>query len=392
MASVLIHMSDCGSPLPSSPDIRSVAARSSAPLPDNSPFNDGSEPWIRANHARVMGVSYILKWLGGENKGIAMNLQSQLFRGDPKLEAAAVSDPAHILPGAIGQHVAKIQQALMKLDEITIDPEEFRSTRYGPSTANAVLSYKKKRNIINQNYQKHADNIVGKLTIAAMDKELVEKGGPPDQDPLTNPMENARIQALVAKERPGVRRMIETTVQSLDEVQTAFQVFYEDPARSNNLQLKNLLTIDGLQRFFSLNLSNYKFWIPKIIEQYNEYLRQFPRLVTDQQAADFPTLVRDHDDMLESGKITAGKTPPAFSDAPTAMYFTPRYRAFDPNMPDIFKGLFSEALQGIQLHEMGHFYFSFEDGDPTGKPPQMCLRLAASYDLLARQATFKRRI
>jgi hypothetical protein len=35
-----------------------------------------------------------------------------LFAGDPKLEAAAVSDPAHIQKGAIGDHVRKIRVAL----------------------------------------------------------------------------------------------------------------------------------------------------------------------------------------------------------------------------------------------------------------------------------------
>jgi hypothetical protein len=49
-----------------------------------------------------------------------MALQSQLFAGDPKLEAAAVSDPAHILPGARGQHVGKLQFALVELDGATI--------------------------------------------------------------------------------------------------------------------------------------------------------------------------------------------------------------------------------------------------------------------------------
>ena len=46
-----------------------------------------------------------------------MGLQSKLFRGDPKLEAAAVSNPAHIVPGAIGDHVRKIQKALITCDE-----------------------------------------------------------------------------------------------------------------------------------------------------------------------------------------------------------------------------------------------------------------------------------
>ena len=49
-----------------------------------------------------------------------MALKSGFFSGDPKLEAAAISDPAHILQGAFGIHVSKIQQALIKLDNAFI--------------------------------------------------------------------------------------------------------------------------------------------------------------------------------------------------------------------------------------------------------------------------------
>lgn len=101
-----------------------------------------------------------------------MALQSQLFRGDPKLEAAAVSNSAHIVPGAVGEHVAKIQQALMRLDRAAIDSGELAAKSYGQSTANAVLSYKIKRNIINRSYQTKADNIVGIMTMAALDREM----------------------------------------------------------------------------------------------------------------------------------------------------------------------------------------------------------------------------
>jgi peptidoglycan hydrolase-like protein with peptidoglycan-binding domain len=66
-----------------------------------------------------------------------MGLQSQLFRGDPKLEAAAVSDPAHILPGAAGPHVGKIQRALIQRDGAAIAPDSI----YGPATAAAVLAF-----------------------------------------------------------------------------------------------------------------------------------------------------------------------------------------------------------------------------------------------------------
>jgi hypothetical protein len=98
-----------------------------------------------------------------------MALRSNLFRGDAKLEAAAVSHAAHIVPNAAGEHVRKIQHAL-------IDASELEAKRYGPSTAKAVLAYKTRRNIVNRSYQSQADNIVGIMTMAALDKEISEAG------------------------------------------------------------------------------------------------------------------------------------------------------------------------------------------------------------------------
>jgi hypothetical protein len=102
-----------------------------------------------------------------------MALQSQLLRGDPSLEAAAVSDPAHITPGARGPHVGKIQQALIRLDRAAINQD----SAYGPATAAAVRAFKQKRRILN--VAGLIDDIVGKKTIAALDGEMsaVEKGG-----------------------------------------------------------------------------------------------------------------------------------------------------------------------------------------------------------------------
>jgi hypothetical protein len=110
-----------------------------------------------------------------------MPLKSDLFMGDPKLEACAVSHPAHITPGAAGDHVAKIQIALRRLDRAVIDQGERSLKKYGPSTAAAVLAYKQRRSIINRSYQSQADNIVGIMTIAQMDREMVEfeKNNPP---------------------------------------------------------------------------------------------------------------------------------------------------------------------------------------------------------------------
>ena len=89
-----------------------------------------------------------------------MSLKSKTFAGDPLLEAAAVSDAAHIVPGAKGEHVAKIQRALMILDKVDLVADGL----YGPKTAAAVLRFKQKRNIINRKYQTQADNIVGIMT------------------------------------------------------------------------------------------------------------------------------------------------------------------------------------------------------------------------------------
>lgn len=104
-----------------------------------------------------------------------MSLQSQLLKGDPKLEACLVQDSAHVTNGTVGDHVSKIQSALIAIEGSTIDPGELISTKYGPSTAAAVLAFKKKRNIINRSYQTQADDIVGKMTIAALDKEMFER-------------------------------------------------------------------------------------------------------------------------------------------------------------------------------------------------------------------------
>jgi hypothetical protein len=72
----------------------------------------------------------------------------------------------------VGDHVNKIQVALVVLDSANIARGELDLKRYGPSTAAAVLAYKKKRRIINPAYQSQADDIVGKMTIDRLDREM----------------------------------------------------------------------------------------------------------------------------------------------------------------------------------------------------------------------------
>lgn len=104
-----------------------------------------------------------------------MTLRSRTFSGEPALEAALVRDNAHIVRGARGEHVARIQAVVMFLDGSTIDPAEIKAKLYGPSTARAVQDYKRARNIVNHSYQNSADDIVGKMTIKALDDELMTR-------------------------------------------------------------------------------------------------------------------------------------------------------------------------------------------------------------------------
>jgi hypothetical protein len=102
-----------------------------------------------------------------------MALQSNLFNRDRALEGCLMNDSAHLTKGANGEHVTKIHSALVLLDNSTIDIDELREGRYGPSTAAAVLAFKLKRQIIDFSYQTQADDILGKMTIAAMDREML---------------------------------------------------------------------------------------------------------------------------------------------------------------------------------------------------------------------------
>ncbi len=101
-----------------------------------------------------------------------MPLISNLFRDSERLAACQRSDSAHVVPGDRGEHVRLIQIALNVIEGYAIGVAELDSRTYGPSTANAVLAYKKKRNIVNRTYQSAADNVVGRMTITALDKDM----------------------------------------------------------------------------------------------------------------------------------------------------------------------------------------------------------------------------
>lgn len=152
-----------------------------------------------------------------------MALLSRSFRGVPALEACLTRDAAHITPGTVGPHVPKIQKALLMIDGAVVDAGEVEDMRYGPSTAAAVLAYKKKRNIVNRSYQSQADNIVGKMTIQALDKELSAAEGPirpcPCGDPVVGGSNGNRL-AIVER----AQQIADTPVNLNAQLKVTYQV------------------------------------------------------------------------------------------------------------------------------------------------------------------------
>ena len=103
-----------------------------------------------------------------------MPLKSVTLRGNAKLQKCLVSDSDHVTPGSRGEHVGLIQKCVLVLEQSRIGPDELRTRTYGPTTAAAVLAYKRARQVINRSYQQQADNIVGKMTIARLDEEIAK--------------------------------------------------------------------------------------------------------------------------------------------------------------------------------------------------------------------------
>ena len=76
-----------------------------------------------------------------------MALQSQLFRSDSKLEAAAVSDPAHVIQGAIGDHLGKIDNIVGKKTIAVLDGEMLAKEQ-GGGGSRALLGFNLPANVL----------------------------------------------------------------------------------------------------------------------------------------------------------------------------------------------------------------------------------------------------
>ena len=175
-----------------------------------------------------------------------MTLNSKLFRGDTALEACQVRDSAHIVEGARGPHVTKIQSAMVTLEGAAIESAEIDMAIYGRSTAAAVLEYKRARKIVNPAYQNQADNIVGKMTITRLDADVAEaerrtcgrccpdpvRGGPPASALATAQFAIGET----VRQFPALLATVFQLVRVNGQVgPTAFQLFRDLPPRANEL-------------------------------------------------------------------------------------------------------------------------------------------------------------
>jgi hypothetical protein len=160
---------------------------------------------------------------GGVSDTVKSSQSYQQMDVTQRLEDCAVSDPKHIVPGphTSGPHVAVLHQALETLARAATVPvpppgvprsaddkdaelfndavkalrgaaisiSDRKNANYGSSTANAVLAYKKARGI--QRPGMPIDNVVGIMTIQALDRDLIRAAGgnpsppPPPPGPVT---------------------------------------------------------------------------------------------------------------------------------------------------------------------------------------------------------------
>jgi hypothetical protein len=152
-----------------------------------------------------------------------MPLKSKLMKGDPALEACLVSHAAHILRGASGNHVGKIQTALAKVDRAAIDAGEVAARVFGLSTESAVLAYKTRRKIVNHSYQTAPDAVVGKMTVEKLDAEYFswENAGPPVIAP---PAKNEPPSAGIKQVKIWFNAFIDASVKKADGSALSFKL------------------------------------------------------------------------------------------------------------------------------------------------------------------------
>ena len=184
-----------------------------------------------------------------------------------RLEACLVDDGSHVTlrtPREKGDYVSRIQAALFLIVPDVNLGDELGAEEYGPLTADAVFQFKDSRTpkILNAAlHQVVPDNIVGKLTIAALDEEMLKRQGPKPAGPkltvtavplsgfsalrlartregfLTDPSQPLCQMVPVG----GIRNLIVSTGSAADRI----SIRIPDPSHTRAFIAKGLITVRG---------------------------------------------------------------------------------------------------------------------------------------------------
>jgi hypothetical protein len=228
-----------------------------------------------------------------------MPLRSELFRGDKALESCLVNHQAHLVEGTRGPHVKKVQRALALLDGALIAVNEVSAGHYGASTAAAVLSYKRAREIINFSYQTTADNIVGKMTIAALDEEMAQAEARP---PLSGCLDETRPSGRGRAAIDGKERLGEP---ALAGPPTTLRIAFQDALGTNEVGIATPT------RVFLLSAKAQKLLLPFNLHLSTSFLGFFP----------FPFPIGHKDDIDVEGLRKAAQKASAGSDTTLRVIF-----------------------------------------------------------------------
>jgi hypothetical protein len=317
---------------------------------------------------------------------VKATLEHPLFKNNARLQSCLHTDRDHVKLGDTGDFVFAIQMALLTLDKANIDPTELKGQTFQQSTRDAVLSYKRTRKIVNASYEASADPIVGKMTIERLDDDLL--GHKHGSNPF-GPDEPARILSVLSRERPAVTRIVAKSIELLSQLLEAAREANEEPGKLLNFEANNPLVFDALRRFCGMSFRPETAVIDSMMLQYLEFQKQLPNLPRDQKGISFFDFVARFPDNVTTAADGGVSVPPAVSDAPAGMFFNPRYRDVDATEAPQFTGMAPATLELMQLHEMGHFYFGFADGDPRGKPFAVSKKFAQTYEFFSKQAVFR---
>lgn len=313
-------------------------------------------------------------------------LEHPLLKEIPRLQGCLLNDRDQVQFGDSGDFVFAIQMALMTIDHAEIEPTELQAQSFRGSTRAGVLAYKRARKIVTVDEERRIDATVGKMTIERLDDDLLGRKHP--TNPLTDPDEPSRIGAVLTRERPAVPRIIDRSIAILEQLRDAIRLANEEPGKLLQFEAANPLVMDALRRFCGMGVRPDAGLVGELLEQYQAFRAKAPNLARDQKPIDFTDFVKNFPANINPSP-NGPNFPPAISNSGKAMFFTPRYRDLDASAQPLFQGMIPPVLELIQLHEMGHFYFGFDDGDPRGRPFFVSRRFAQTYEFFSRQAVFR---